>query len=240
MKSIFVLLSTFCFLFGDIGGKISIKLPKQEIPTKKEDAMRLKLPALDLKVGESGILTREVNGNSFIISNLVVDSIEDGIANILVKDFDDLEQEYMPKPLGEPQEGDIAFFRIFYGRGMIIAPNQNLYQSILESKLEINFTHPDVFASFLSSQKENMPKKENFAKFCAKFNIGLLYLLSKSTLFTLDCNSFVVLESKSMDIIDSTMQSPFFTRLSDEIIDKLFSIKKMEDYDTYYEKLLSQ
>ena len=48
-----------------------------------------------------------------------------------------------------------------------------------------------------------------------------------------------MLESKSMDIIDSTMQSPFFNRLSDEVMSKLFSMKKMEDYGIYYEKLLS-
>ena len=233
MKIIFIFLSGFCFLFGNFGGKISIKLPKQE------DSSMIKIPALDLKVGESGILQREVNGNSFIIANLVVEKIEDGVALLKFKSFDDLEQDYMPKPLGEPREGDLALFRIFYNRGIVIAPNQNLYQKILESNPNINFTHPDVFASFLANQKANMPSKENFAKFCAKFNIGLVYLLSKSTLFTLDCNSFKILESNPMESVDSTMQSPFFNRLSDEVMSKLFSMKKMEDYGIYYEKLLS-
>ena len=88
MKIIFIFLSTFCFLFGNFGGKISIKLPKQE------DSSMIKIPALDLKVGESGILQREVNGNNFIIANLVVEKIDDGIALIAFKSFDDLEQDY--------------------------------------------------------------------------------------------------------------------------------------------------
>lgn len=232
MRSIFLLLIAFCFLFGEFNGKVSIKLPKQENPSI------LKIPSLDLKVGESGILQREVNGNSFIIANLIVEKIEDGVALLKFKSFDDLEQDYMPKPLGEPKEGDLAVFRIFYNRGIIISPNQNLYQKIFESNPNINFTHPDVFASFLANQKSNMPSKEDFAKFCAKFNIGLVYLSQSNSVFTIDCNSFKILQTNSMESVDSTMQTPFFNRLSDELINKLFSVKKMEDYEVYYEKLL--
>lgn len=233
LKYLLLLCSLLSCSLG-LDGKLVISIPKQT------DTI-LRIPSLDLKVGESGIITRSSNNNEFIIANVVVDSIEDGVAKLTYSKFNTISQQYMPHPLGTPMEGDKVIFRILYNRALIVAPNQNLYQKVVDNNDAIDFIHSDIFASFLTNNKSNMPTKNDFTKFCNKFSIGIVFIWRNNSLFTLDCNSLKVLDRKTL--IDVTVSSldvklPFFTRLSNEALDEMFDMEKMQDYDVYYGKFV--
>lgn len=232
---ILLLFSLLSNLFG-VDGKVVISIPKQ-------DDVELKIPSYDLKVGESGIVTRLIKNNEFIIANVIVDKVEDGVAVLTYSNFDSISQKYMPKPLGTPMEGDKAIFRILYNRAIIIVPNQNLYKVVVDNNDNMDFIHPDIFASFLANNKSNMPTHSDFTKFCNKFSVGLIFMWHSGSLFILDCNSLKVLDKRIFDNIsvDSTdNKSPFFTRLSDEALHSLFDIKKLQDYNSYYEQFVNK
>lgn len=210
---------------------ISLEIPKQEDST-------LKIPASNLQVGDSGIITREINDNEFIIANAEVALISDNIAEIKIMPFNTLNEEYLPKPKAEIKEGDKITFKILYDRALLIAPNQSAYQDISNSYKQINFLHPDVFATFLAKEGANMPSREHFRTFCDKYEIGLVFIATNKNLNILNCQSFKILESSPYNMQDSSIVAPFFTRISEESIDKLFNIKKFSNYEEYFNNLI--
>ena len=227
-----LLSSLFSFIFGY--GKLVIPIPKQ-------DGIDLKIPSMDLKIGESGIITRVNKDNEFIIANVIVDKIENGVATLSHSKFNAISQRYMPHPLGVPTEGDKVVFRILYNRALIIAPNQNLYKMVVDNNSSMDFIHADIFASFLSKNRANMPMKDDFIKFCSKFSVGLIFMWYGDNLFTLDCNSLVILDRYTLvnSSMDSTGKLPFFTRLSDTALNELFNMKNMKNYDVHYSQFVS-
>ena len=223
---------TFSFA-ADIKNKILIAIPKQ-------DSAILKIPALDLKVGESGIITRETNKNTFILGVAIVDKINNEIASISIKPFRNIQDEYMPTPLGNPKEGDKITFRILYNKALLLAPNQITYQEITNNNKNIDFLHPDIFISYLANNNINEPKKEDFLGFCDKFDIGLVFITKEKSLDIFDCQSFKMIARDSIILKDTSTQKPFFTRISAEGLDNLLDLKKIRDYFDYYGNIESK
>lgn len=230
MKLLKIFVTIFCILSPLSAlshNKVVIRIPPQQ------DKL-LKIPAMDLQIGESGIITRQIKDNEFIIANATVADINNGVATIIHTPFNAIKQEYMPMPIGEPKEGDKIIFRILYNHAIAIAPNQNTYQAILQSNPNLSFVNSDIFASYLSKNGVNMPKPKDFAGFCAKFDVGLVLLATSSNILTLDCQSLNVLEKKAFTHKENSTKLPFFTRFSDEGINELFKVKDFSDYFVYY------
>ena len=213
-------------------GKLEIKIPKQDSET-------LKIPAFDLKVGESGIITRQNDKNAFIIANVRVKSIQDGVATLETTPFSALAQKYTPKPKGSPREGDLIIFRILYSRALLIAPNQNAYQALREGR-EGDFVHSDVFAAFLAQNGANLPQPADFARFCETYQVGLVVLALKNTALTLDCQSFKILSREDFTLRESSQKLPFFTRLSDKTTQELFNLDAKMDYFAHFTRLIEE
>ena len=211
---------------------ISLKIPAQD------DFSTIKIPALGLKVGESGIVSREVNGNEFIIAEAQVDFINDGIASVKISDFTKMNEKYLPKPLGKVAQGDKITFRILYDKALLIAPNQSAYQAIVDRFSDMDFLHSDIFATYLAKEGENMPSVADFGRFCAKFDIGLVFIAGQKSLEILNCQSFKILDSSPLNLSNESVIAPFFTRISKESIDNIFSVKKFEPYFAYFEGLI--
>ncbi len=231
MKKItLTILFTVMYLFStDIGSKIVINIPKQN-----EDSTDIKIPSLDLKIGESGIITRDINGNVFILGIAIIDNIKDGIATIKVKKFESIKNIYMPTPIGIPKENDKITFRILYDRALLIAPNQSTYQEIINNNKNIDFIHPDIFALYLAENDIQEPKNSNFKEFCDKYNVGLIFITKQNNIDVFDCQSFKVITNDAIQIKDINTQKPFYTRLSNETINKLFDLDNIKEYFDYY------
>ncbi|MDE6886021.1 MAG: plasminogen-binding N-terminal domain-containing protein [Helicobacteraceae bacterium] len=231
MKIVYILIFSIISLYSfEVQNKLVVNIPEQADST-------IRIPAFDLKVGESGIITREVNDNEFIIANAVVKSIKDGVAEIIYSPFTSMNEEYMPKLKATPTQNDKIIFRILYNRALIIAPNQNAYQEILAMNKNMDFIHPDIFATFLAKNDINMPKPNDFKDFCDRFNVGLIFI-ANDDICVLDCQSFKIIGKDSFNRQDNTQKLPFFTRLSDESIDEIFNIKKFSNFDSYFRVLI--
>ncbi len=211
---------------------ISLKVPKQDNFTS------IKIPAMDLQVGDSGIISREINGNEFIIAEAQVAEITEGVAVVSVSEFSQMREKYLPKPKAQVAEGDKITFRILYDKALLIAPNQSAYQGIADNFKNIDFLHSDIFATFLAKEGENMPKIADFAKFCAKFDLGLVFVALQNRVEILNCASFKILDSKALNLADLSVNLPFFTRISNETIKEIFNEKKFEPYFAYFENLI--
>lgn len=225
----FIISNIFAFELQNI---ISINIPKQD------DSNNIKIPAMDLKVGENGIVSRIAHDNEFIIANALVGEIKDNVAILTISDFNQMNETYMPKPIAKVSEGDKVTFRILYDRAILITPNQSSYQEIVEKFSKIDFLHSDVFAMFLAQEGEDLPKAKDFTRFCEKFEIGLAFIALQDRVDILNCASFKKLDSATFTPKDSTINKPFFTRLSDEAINELFDVKKISDYFTYFNNLV--
>lgn len=229
----FVFSNIFCNIFAfELQNIISINIPKQD------DSNSIKIPSMDLKVGESGIVSRNVNDNEFIIANALVADISDGVATLEISDFNQMNEKYMPKPLGKVSEGDKVIFRMLYDKAILIAPNQNAYQEITAQFGNIDFLHSDVFAVFLAKDSEDLPKAEDFSRFCDEFDLGLVFIALENRIDILNCKSFKRLDSASFSLKDSAISKPFFTRLSDGAIEELFNVEKIDDYFVYFHNLI--
>ena len=211
---------------------ISLKVPKQDNFTS------IKIPAMDLQVGDSGIISREINGNEFIIAEAQVAEITEGVAVVSVSEFSQMREKYLPKPKAQVTQGDKITFRILYDKALLIAPNQSAYQGIADNFKNIDFLHSDIFATFLAKEGENMPKIADFAKFCAKFDLGLVFVALQNRIEILNCASFKILDSKTLNLADLSVNLPFFTRISNETIKEIFNEKKFEPYFAYFENLI--
>lgn len=230
-KIILAILCINIYLFSaEINNKVVINIPKQ-------DSKDIKIPALDLKIGESGIITRNTNGNIFILGIAIVNSINDGIATLEIKKFENIKNEYMPTPIGTPSEGDKINFRILYDRALLIAPNQTTYQDIINNNKNIDFIHPDIFVSYLAKNNIKEPKNNDFREFCNKYDIGLVFITKSDRVDIYDCQSFNVITKDSINIKDTNAQKPFYTRISDETLNQLFNLENMKEYFNYYGNL---
>lgn len=224
---------------------LSITIPKQadsaldSANVGKNAESSIKIPAMDLKVGESGIVTRVVNDNEFIIANALVSEVKDGVAVVAISDFTQMSEKYLPKPLGKVAQGDKITFRILYDRALLIAPNQSVYQDISAQFGWVDFLHSDIFAMFLSKEGKNMPDSANFTRFCEKYDVGLVFVALRSRIEILNCASFKKIAFSSFRLKDRSVKKPFFTRLSDEAIDEIFNPKKIENYFAYFGKLVA-
>ena len=182
---------------------ISLKIPAQD------DFSIIKIPALNLKVGDSGIVSREINGNEFIIAEAQVDSIAEGVAIVQISDFAQMREKYLPKPKAQVAQGDKITFRILYDKALLIAPNQSMYQVIVDKFNDIDFLHSDIFATYLAKEGENMPSIADFGRFCTKFDIGLVFVVGQKSLDILNCQSFKILDSSTLELSDSSVIAPF-------------------------------
>lgn len=224
---------------------LSITIPQQadsaldSAKADKNAESSIKIPAMDLKVGESGIVTRVVNDNEFIIANALVSEIKDGTAVVKISDFSQMSEKYLPKPHGKVAQGDKITFRILYDRALLIAPNQGTYQDISAKFEKVDFLHSDVLAMFLSKEGKNMPDSASLAQFCEKYDVGLVFIALRSRVEILNCASFKKLAISALRLKDRSVKKPFFTRLSDEAIDELFNAKKIENYFAYFGKLVA-
>lgn len=204
----------------------------------------LSFSAKGLKVGQSGIILSNKDNYRVIIANARILRIKDGIAYASFRAFDSITQKYLPTPIAQPKEGDIASFGRFYNKAIAIAPNQEFYNKILSTQTKTHFMHIDLFGAFLAKSGINDPKPKHFKTFCNLYSIGLVYIMASNGINVLDCQSFALLEEIPLEIPPlSQTQAPFFSRIANidtgSLSSKLRS-KKSRQYFSYYDGLLSE
>lgn len=185
-------------------------------PLLQIEGDRASIVAENLKVGMSGFIVRQFDAtHSTIIANARVEQINPTNHRAIVKlsPYSGLRQEALPSGNWKPKASDIAVLAYDYERAMIIAPNEDTYDTIAKSISGIEWVHPDNYATFLSYEGHPTPLVEDFNRYCTANSIGLLYLHSADHLFTLDCKSFAVLQTTPFAKVSSKEQTPFYSRI---------------------------
>lgn len=169
-----------------------------------------------LRIGMSGFIVRKFDAtHSAIIANARVEQTNpsNNRAILQISKYDGLHQSALPGGSWVPKPSDEAILAYDYGRALVIAPDEDTYDSITKNIPNIEWIHPDNYATYLSYEGHPTPLVEDFHNYCTANSIGLLYIQSAQTLFTLDCKSFTLLESTPSLQKNTVAQTPFFTHI---------------------------
>lgn len=207
------------------------------------------MSSIELQKGVSGYIIHHIDSNhQVVVANIVVDSYdkEQQNAKAIVEEFQELEQDALPATTYSVQVGDEVVIAPEYSRALLIAPSESLYYHLTKAINNLEWIHPDKFATFLSYRGHPSPQIEDFQEFCNTASVGLLYIYAKDELYTLDCKSFTILQSTPALFSRESDQTPFYSRI--ETIDKswwgitLFDNgnEDIEEYDRYYLQLLKE
>ncbi len=178
--------------------------------------------------------------HSIALSWVEVKSIEGESSTLSLIPIYTLEQSALPSGKWVPQVGDEVILGYNYHRALLIAQNPSVYKKVTGYHPERSWIHPDIFATVLSSNGHPTPLKEDFTSACRANNIGLVAFAFDSSVITVDCQSFKILENRSTTIKTDETQLPFYSRIS-QIHANWFGegSSELEEYSPYYIELLA-
>jgi hypothetical protein len=185
-------------------------------PLLDVDHDRATITAENLREGMSGFILRKFDAtHSTIIANARVEQTNpaNGRAILRLSPYDGLRQNSLPSGNWSPKPADTAVLAYDYERALLITPNDDSYYAISKSIAGIEWTHPDNYAAYLSNEGHPTPLVEDFKDYCTANSIGLLYIQSAQTLFTLDCKTFTLLQTTPSLITSEKAMTPFYNRV---------------------------
>lgn len=189
-----------------------------------------------VSVGETGVVIHRV-GNGIISNFVTIVAIDDGQITGKYETFKLLEQKYLPTPIIKPRVDDEVIMRSFYSRAFIVAPNQQTYEKIKTLFPKIEFPSSDLMIADVGGKGVVEPDKKAFQEVCKIYSIGLLMIYASNGLNILDCQSFEVLETRTLDNSNpQETQYPFFARVEAKSFWDF--LKRKKDYYLEYDKLL--
>lgn len=192
-------------------------------------------------VGSSGVVMRTFgNGLKSIIARAVVDKKDGNTADIHFEVYSQLKQKALPVPNYTPENGDEIVLNYLYDRALIIAPNAEVYNQVVNAFKNITFVHPDLVGAMLSINYKPNPSQDDFRRACALNAAGVIFIALEGEAMFVDCGSFAKLKTfKSGKIAEYHL--PFYTRVKDinTVFWKLDS-EHINNYDKYYRFLLDE
>jgi hypothetical protein len=194
----------------------------------------------NLKVGQSGIIIHNTQNSSLIIANAIVQSTSLNKSTLILSESDILLQSALPTSNQKAKIGDIFVLNHMYHSSLLIVPNYEASKKIKELYPNQKFLNPDIFAAHLKITSLPVPTFRDIQKFCKSYNIGTIFIVVNNQLYIIDTNSLYTLQTTKLDIADKTMQSPFFTKITDiktNILD--FGADKIKDYNDFYLGLIN-
>ena len=227
----------FLLPFTLFAGSVSAPL----LSVDKESAT-VKIPMTNK--GVSGFIVRHfTDQHNAILANAVVTGYdkETGIADLELSEYTGLRQNSLPNGIWTPQAGDEAVLGFAYSRALLIAPTDEIYHTITSRIPSLEWTHPDIFATFLSYRGHPTPIKEDISDFCTTTSSGLLYIYLQNSLFTMDCKSLTLLQIAPASMDRGEEKLPFYFRF--EEIDAAWwgeGSDRLESYDPYYFGLIAE
>jgi len=206
---------------------------------EKSNTATIKVKNVD--VGVSGFIVHNITSeHTSILKNVVVASFdkEKHIATLKVSDFTGLRNNALPTGKWNVEVGDNVILAFGYSRALLIAPSEEIYYRISKS-VNIQWLHPDIFATILSFNGHPTPLKEDFSAMSIATSVGLLFVYLDKKVFTVDVKSFKILTISDAPLVQDSVVLPFYTRV--EEIDAAWwgeGSDELEEYEPYYYELL--
>lgn len=225
-----LLLSLFCM------GMLQASPISTPLLETNEDTGSIQSP--QLKVGMSGFVIRHFDDkHSTIIANARISEFDTTTnhATIAISPYDGLRQNSLPSGNWKPKAKDEVVIAYDYERALLIAPNDDTYNALTKSIPNVEWLHPDTYATYLSHEGHPTPLVKDFHDFCTANSVGLLYVQAADTLFTLDCKNFALLQTSPLTAPKKESMVPFYTR-TPTIRANWFGAgsSRLESYQPYY------
>jgi len=207
-----------------------------------EDHKSATVNTAKIENGVSGFIVRHFNSeHSAIIANAVVKNYNEHNKTLTLglSKYTGLRNNSLPSGAWEPKAGDEAVLAFGYARALLIAPQESIWYKISSGVKALEWVHPDTFATYLSYLGHPTPLKDDISGFCTVVNAGLLYIYAQNALFTLDCQSFALLQITPAAYDRTGSKLPFYSRV-EEIREAWWGegSSPLETYDPYYMELI--
>jgi len=212
---------------------------KAPIVTIDKERATIEIDHID--VGVSGFVVHHITpDHSAILKNATVIAFDRDkkIATIQMSHFNALKNNSLPYGKWKPQVGDTVELTFGYSRALLIAPSEEIYHRITKS-VNIQWIHPDLFATVLSFSGHPTPLRSDFTNFANAGSVGLLFVFLDQIVYTVDIKSFSILNITKAPLEVKKRQKPFYTRVQN--IDAAWwgeGSDAMEHYRPHYYELL--
>lgn len=168
----------------------------------------------NLIVGQSGVVIHlHKNNKRLIVANAKVVSSTKTSSVVEFTKFDDLKQDALPTSKRTVEKGDVLALNYLYNSSLLIAPNQETFQSVRANFKYNNFVHSDIFAVTLKDKELPLPNKKTIQDFAINQNLGTIFIVVNNKVNVLDTKTFTLLTSYNIDYNTNESQLPFYTRI---------------------------
>jgi len=225
MKIFFLLLINISFLFS--------------IEIYDVTQTHAKISMKNLKQGQSGIVVKTIDDNSLIITQAIITQSTNIDTTIKFIDNKVLQQDAIPTTKLTPSNGDNFVLNHLYTTSLLIVPNQNAKNKLIDLYPSQNFLSEDFFASHLKLEGEPVPSKEIIMEFAQSQEIGTIFIVVSNKLYILDSLTFKIINKINLNYTQTKPVLPFLTKIKD--IQRPFwnfGDEKIENYNDYYLKLM--
>ncbi|QSZ40893.1 hypothetical protein GJV85_01780 [Sulfurimonas aquatica] len=233
MKYIFILIMLTFELFSAV-----VKAP---ILSLNEDIITIEVDRVD--VGMSGFVVHKISDeHSIILKNTVVLKYdkESKIATLKMSEFTSLNSDALPRGKWKVEVGDEVELAFGYSRAILIAPSEEVYHRVTKS-VNTQWVHSDIFATSLSYTGHPTPLIEDFQSFGELTSVGLLFIFLDKKLYTIDIQSFKILNISDAPLEQEYVELPFHSRV-EKIAANWFGkgSSRLKEYEPYYYTLLAE
>jgi len=194
------------------------------------------------QVGMYGVIVKDLDQTHAIALKWIeITAIEGETIHAEMVPILALEQSALPSGKWIAQEGDNAVIGYNYHRALLIAPNPSVYKKVIAYHNERKWVHPDIFTTVLSYHGHPSPLVEDFTYTCRANNIGTVSFVFDKSIISIDCQSFKIIQNKTISLKTDEVQVPFYTRITN-IEANWFGEgnDEIEDYNSYYVDLLAE
>ena len=168
----------------------------------------------NLKIGQSGIIQhRYKDGNSIIVSSAYVQSSNENSSIVKFIPFLDLKQNAIPTTNRKVSSEDRFILNYMYDQSLLITPNIDSFRYVRGKFTQNNFVHSDIFGAYLKSEYKPLPSKKTIQEFAMSQNLGTIFIVIKTNLYTIDTRTFTILNKQKVSNVSKRTQMPFYTRI---------------------------
>lgn len=195
----------------------------------------------EISLGMSGFAVHKIDSqHSSILKNVIVIAFDKATqtATLQCKEFNTLKNNALPTGKWKLIPGDMVELAFAYSRALLVAPSEEIYHRLTRS-VDVQWIHPDMFATVLSFRGHPTPLKEDFEAMSIASSVGLVFIYLDQKVYTVDIQSFKILAVSPAPLKQDSVKLPFYSRI-DEIEANWFGAgnDELEEYEPHYYELL--
>ncbi|MCK9472707.1 plasminogen-binding N-terminal domain-containing protein [Sulfurimonas sp.] len=231
----------YLFLFVILALELFGVVVKSPVVSIDEGAKEVTIEIEKIDVGVSGFIVHNIDDmHTVILKNAIVKSFDaqSKTAKIALSEFNALSNSALPMSRWSVEVGDMAVLAFGYSRGLMIAPNEEIYHRVTKSS-KLQWIHPDIFATILSFNGHPTPLRSDFTEMSSSTSVGLVFIYLDERVYTIDAKSFKILAITDAKLEQKEVNLPFYTRVPE--IDAAWwgeGSSKLKEYEPHYYKLI--